>query len=267
MFGRKDPIPGTPDTMRIVGSRPLVLLSFAALLAATSCEDAPTGPEAALIASEAEAALRVASALPTLPELASTLLDSGRLPAEDAGRLAEARALWIEAAEAGEPVVSIRMREEAYALAAPALARVLDRDELAGVHDRLERWIDLARGALAGDAESDIARVLAAGADLLARAREAEARGDRLDAVRLTLGAADLLLATTPGAVATRLIAEAEQALEAARLAADPEDEERGQAISRAERMLRGARQAVGEGDHARAIRRAYYARQLLTQR
>lgn len=255
--------------MRIVGRHPLVILSLATALATSFCADAPTGPAATLIASEAEAALLVASSLPTLPDLASQLLESDRISAEDASALEQARALWLEAAEVGEPAISTRMREEAYALAAPALARTYGEIELADVHDRLQRWIALAHGALGGDAASDIARTLDAGAALLDRARAAEARGERQEAFRVTLAAADLLLSTTPAAVAMRLIVDAEQVLEAAKsvdVEDDAADDGRARSISRAERLLRGARQAVSEGDHARAIRRAYYARQLLTR-
>lgn len=250
---------------RPTGRLPLLIVALGVLLVAAGCADAPTGPSAVLVTPEAEAALRVASSLPTLPHLTERYLEEApALDEEGRGALREARALWLEAESAEDPDAARALRAAAYVRAAPALARALDAGELATIHDRLDRWMRLAQGALAEVSTPEIAAALVDGRTLLAEARAAEATGDRTAAVASTLAAADRLLETTPGAVAMRLIRSAEQELERRRAGGAERDEAHELSLSRAERLLRGAREAWEQEDYARAIRRAYYAGQLL---
>jgi len=65
--------------------------------------------------------------------------------------------------------------------------------------------------------------------------------------------------------VAARLTAEDEVALASLRqLAGQPSAEEAQRSLERTDRLVRGAREALSAGRYEIAIRRAYYARQLL---
>ncbi|HEX7050108.1 MAG TPA: hypothetical protein VF188_07915 [Longimicrobiales bacterium] len=260
-----------------VSSRPVVVLLFAAVCAA-ACDDALTGPPSALVAEEARAALRVAADLPTLPNLVERALRAGAggSTATDSVALVHARALWLDAASAPDSSDADALRRSAYALAAPALGAALDTAELAEVRDRLERWIGMATGIAAADQFPGIGDALTTGRVLVDRARAAVARGDRTAAAAALLEAADRLAATTPPAVALRLIRRAERAWRADG-AVESGDAEAGEAAEndgardiwreRAGRLLRGAREAFDAGDYERAIRRAFYAEQVLRMR
>ncbi len=235
------------------------LLALALLVPA--CADAPRDPVALLVAPEARAALEVGSTLPSLPELIRR-----NTPGAPTGDLARAETLWREAAGAVDGVQAAELREAAYALAAPALAAAMDSTSLAGTQARLERWIALAGGALRHAEFRDLSTALHEASGDLAAARGAEARGDRVEEVAMTLRAADRLSETTPQAVAARLAAEDEAALGTLRQAGGaPSDEEARRRLERIDRLVRGAREALAAGRYEVAIRRAYYARQLLT--
>jgi hypothetical protein len=253
-----------PPTRRLI----LPLLPILASVLVAGCEDEPSGPEAFIVAAEAEAALALALDLPTLPGLVARALEAG---SGDPLALAEARALWVEAEAAGDPEAADALRGAAYDRAAPVLAAGLDPEELAAMFTRLERWSRAAERVIDGRAFPEVGVALAEGRSLLARARAAAASGDAVAALREALAAADRLATTTPGGVALRLIRQVEVRLD--RLG-DTHGE--GEAVTpaadeltyaRARRLLRGAREALGRGDHVLAIRRAYYARQLLSER
>lgn len=239
-------------------ARPCLIL---AALLLPACEDGSTDPSALLVAKETEAALQVALDLPTLPALVGRVLDREQpAPAEVGSALQQARALWLEA-EGASAADARRLRESAYTLAVPALTAALSEDQLLAVQDSLRQWIRIASsvsgiGALAGIAGAlDEARVLL---DNAARAEPT----DHAAAVAGTLRAADRLLETTPRAVAQRLIAEAETRL-AARGTTGTED---GVQVDRADRLVRGAKEAFRDREYLLAIRRAFYAGQLLPE-
>ncbi len=83
------------------------------------------------------------------------------------------------------------------------------------------------------------------------------------EALFLTMQSADLLREASPQVVATSLVVEAEIAL--GRIPTD--DPYPDENLTRARRLTRGARLALAEGDLPRAIRRAFYACQLLGTR
>ncbi len=233
------------------------LLPLPLLVAA--CADAPRDPVALLVAPEARAALEVGSTLPALPDLIRR-----NTVGPPAGDLARAEALWREASGVADRVEAAELREAAYALAAPVLAGTMDSAALAGTQARLDRWIGLAGGALRHAEFRDLSTALQDASGYLAAARGAGARGDRVEAVAMTLRAADRLSETTPQAVAARLSAEDEASLATLRQARGQPTEESRRSLERIERLVRGAREALAAGRYEVAIRRAYYARQLL---
>lgn len=240
--------------------RPRRFALLLALAGAAACADAPRDPVALLVAPEARAALEVGSTLPALPELARR---AGR--GEVSGDLATAETLWRTAAQAGDPAAASSLREQAYALAAEPLAATIDSAALAGAQARLERWITLAGAVLRHSEIRELSSALSDAETLLASARAAEARHDRAAAVVATLRASDRLAETTPPAVAARLSAENEAALSAlSHVAGRPVGEEARRRLERIDRLVRGAREALAGGQYETAIRRGYYARQLL---
>jgi hypothetical protein len=238
----------------------LLLAVFAA------CSDASHAPTALLVAPETQAALEVGSSLPALPELAAAADRAGLGPAE-VDALARARALWSRADSATDPTRARALRAEANRAAAPVLAQSLDSTSLADARQKLQRWSELAGTALKGADLPELARAVADGSALLRRAGDAARAGDRAGAVQATLDASERLSETTPRAVALRLTTADEAALEAARGGkAARGDGSASHRLDRVERLVRGARQAVDQGKYDVAIRRAYYARQLLGQ-
>lgn len=271
------------------------LALLVAAWAAAGC-DTPSGPlPDLLVASETQAALAVAEALPTLDRMAVRRVPPGdrvgsdiavhaaadSTPAEGASgpvlwvefaddpetRLASAQVLWIEADSMPAESASVA-RERAYALAAPVLAAGIDPDFLHEAFDDLQAWIDTARPAVDLGAVPDLKQTLQAGAEGLAMARRAAEAGDTVTAIRATLRSADALRETTPPVVAARLIRDTEARLAAAapdRIEPTPDPRDRrAVALSRARRLLAGAREAMGEDDPVLAIRHAYYAARLL---
>ncbi len=239
--------------------RPSIPVAVVAVLAAAGCTDAPTEPAALVVAAETEAALRVAAALPTLPEVLDRARVRGTLSPDDAEAAAAAHALWTAADSAQNPIAARALRRRAYETAAPVVARALGPAGLSEVESGLRRWVEMAESASEGMSLPGVGAALMAGRTLLARAVAAD-HADQ--AAALLLEAADRLRETTPDAVAARLILQVESALarEDRRTGGGPGPVAR----RRAERLLRGANRALSDGDPVLAIRRAYYARQLL---
>lgn len=258
-----------------------LFLTAATMAAFAACGDSPTGPAAALVALDAEAALQIALELPTLQRLVDEIAAHG--PEADSPEwdaLHTARTLWLDAVEleaAGDPAAD-SARAAAFALAAPALARALEARRVRQLDRLLDRWIGEAEDALGHAGSADIAKLAGVGerteeARRLRRRAEFALERDDLDgAILALLGAADRLAATTPPAVARRLIHRSERLLaeraessaETADTMVDGEAARREEArLERAERLLRGAHEAFERRDYVRAIRRAYYAGQL----
>lgn len=248
--------------------RPRVLCAVALLLPLTgACDDAVTEPDGFVLAEEAEAVLRSAAELPTLPDIIQRTapVDGAR----DRSRMVLDRAqeLWMAAAADGNPVMAARRRRSAIAMASPYLAERTDRQDLDGIQQELRGWVNLASGMLRHLDLPEVETALDDAVQYLARADVAAARGDHATAVWFTLTAESRLLDTTPRVVARRLADQVAAMLRTERErspdhdgAAVPDDE----TMLRAERLVAGARQALDEEDYLRAIQRAYYARQLL---
>lgn len=257
-----------PDTMLRASLRS-VTTALALVIAATACSDSATEPSALLVEAGHEAALDVLASLPTLPRMIDGVLGvaaaDGDIGREDRVLLA-AREMWLASGKAADPVASAAYRAAAIDLAAPALAQRLDSAAVARSLFELERWL-AAADAVAGGADLvGIRAALDEGRAELKAARQAVSENEPAASIRALLRAADALDRTTPQSVATRLVRSAETKL--AHLLADaPRKAAVDETLHRVDRLIRGAREALEEGDHARAIRRAYYADQLLNLR
>src|SRR5690606_8909524 len=246
--------------------RPVAPVLAIATLAA--CSATATEPSALLLGAGHEAARVVLALLPTLPRL----LNDGHGP-RNAGRegspadtvLLAARAMWVASERAADAAESAGLREAAIGLAAPVLAEWLDSAAMARSLYELERWLAAAEAVAGGVDLVGIRAALDAGRGELHAARDAMSAHDSTAAVSALLRAADALDRTTPRSVAARLIGSAEVNL--ARILADSPRRAADETLQRADRLIRGAREALAEGDHALAIRRAYYANQLLDLR
>lgn len=243
-------------------SRTLALTLVVTTIVVAGCDDAPTAPAALVVAHETEAALRMSESIPTLVSLVDRL--EHRLPShvDPVAELRNARSLWLDAEATSDPAMAAALRRDAYAVAVPILVAALDSAEWAAVRAALDQWIQTASSVVEGARLPGVEAALDAGRNLIARAEREERAGRREVAARLLLEAGDRLRETTPRAAARRLIHEVEQLFAAGR----------GEMVGavdrrRAERLLNGAREALDADDPVRAIRRAFYARQLLIVR
>lgn len=250
--------------MRAFRTPHVILVMAIAATLLPGCDDAATSPSALLVGGEAKAALQVAQRLPTLPSLATRAMVERAASGRSATTLLEARALWLDA-EAASPAAAVRMRDEAYAMAVPELANAFGEADLRAVQDSLSQWIRIASNANGIGDISGIAWAL----DEASRLLEAAGRAEPLDharAVELTLRASDRLASTTPRAVATQMTAEAERRWAELTSASPPVSFRlEGARRERADRLVRGAMASLAKGDYLLAIRRAYYAKQLLS--
>lgn len=238
------------------------VLSAVVAVGLTGCDDASTGPSALVVAAETEAALSVSGALPTLPIVVERAVGRIDVEPEAASALEWARSLWVDAEAAPDPAAAEALRRSAYEAAAPVLARTFKPEDIAALRETLDHWVEAAGTAANGAELPEVEAALRAGAALLAHAGRLERQGRVEQSVRALLEASDRLRETTPRAVALRLIQQARERLASADADRIGEVDRR-----RAERLLNGAREALDGGDTVRAIRRAYYARQLLTTR
>ncbi len=241
------PLPFSPGSSRARG-----VYVLAVILALAGCRDSPTDPMVGLVAQESFAALALGVAFPDPRGWA----DPGALADEGARALDTWRGSWDLPLEEGR-----RVREAAYGLMAESLtdlvaAPTFDR-ELAALGEAVLRAEALGTGeGLPGHVAAGI---LQAGSYRDA-ALEAHARGDARSALEAVIRGADALREVGPEAVARALQGEVEGLV--GRLPEDPSYSE--QDLGRLQRLVRGARQALDEGNWVLAIRRAFYAKALL---
>lgn len=234
--------------LRSAARRPATLALLAVVYVA-GCRDAARDPVAALVAGETRGALALRAELPALPDLAV------RGGVEDG--VADAVELWHVSWD-GNPTEGRELRAEAYRRAAPALADALGPAEARRMMDD----VGLALGAVGtldrealGPLDAEVARART----LHDRAEHSLTAGDLARAFHLEMEASDALRAVAPPVVARSLLIRAEAAMaDGAAAALAAEDRER------AHRLVEGARRAAQAGDWSRAIRRAFYASQLL---
>jgi hypothetical protein len=240
-------------------SLPLFSLVTAALLVGVAaCGDDPVQPDIFAGFAEAEAALRSASALPSLGEVV------GGTPAASPARraaLIRAQELWSGSAPPhGRD--GLAQRQRASALAAPILAELRTPEDLLSIRGRVDEWartVELLTAHL----------VLPAVQERLRAARIQLARADGATTADLqvyhVLLAMSELVETTPAFVARALVDEADRAVGRAESALDAGPAEDN--VARARRLADWSARAVDEADYLRAIQRAYYAIQLVESR
>jgi hypothetical protein len=206
---------------------------------------------ALLVAPEAEGAVFFTHGLATIPSLLS---DHG-LALVGA---AEAEAWWDSWSM--EPPEGARLRGQLYPLAVQRLRPQLGE---AGIEDVLGKnalslvGVESVAAIIQSDAISS-ALELAKGYHV--EAQWALRLGEQDRALELAFRTADALWEVTPEQVARNLISRAEKALGRNPDAASYSEHE----LIRIRRLMYGASEALDEGDYPRAIRRAYYACQLL---
>lgn len=238
--------------------RLLPCLGATALLALSTgaCRDAADDPVALVETGEIRSTLAVEPGLPSLVDLAART----GVESEISGDLADWSASWTLDAEEGR-----RMRDDLYASAVEPLARVAD-DAL------IREAVDDVGAALEAVQELDLRSLPEPLLDAYARATELHAgaltamdAGRTTRALELALTSADALRAAGPESVARLLVESGEAALERERQRAGRDDFGNTRTdLDRSGRLLRGARLALESGEWTRALRRAFYACQLL---
>jgi hypothetical protein len=241
--------------MRPVPRATLRLASALALCGAlAACGDAPTSPTS--FAQEAGGRTWVAVAVPAGVPDARTWL-----PYADAATGPQVRALSADAARArraGRLEDALELEGRAARLAAQAVTAAPPAPRLAGAVSALRGWEERARARLEAGRYPGLDSAVAAVAAHRAAAEAALARGDARAAVPHLADAAAAARAYAPEAVAMGLVLRAEQ-----RIDGDPSPDAQ---LRRARLLLRLAREAMATGDQTRAMKRAWYALQLIDE-
>lgn len=246
-------------------SRHLLVLLSAALFAA-GCADAKD-PVALVTTAETAPALNLDVQLPTLPGLVAATLGDAQSSLSPARREALLSALgtWASAEVASDSAAAVAARARAESQAAAPLAEVLGPRGLAARIGVLQGWVALGLSTAPAGSGVALRQTLEAVRARLADAAAAQQAGDNAGAVRALMSAADALEGATPGAVAQRLVERAQRDMvvsdsgaRSGALDGVPTNRER------AVRLLRGAREALSAQEYDLAIRRAFYAAELL---
>ncbi len=214
------------------------------------CDDSGSDPMATLVAAETHGALAMAEDLPSLPELTRRL--------DEPSRVAASAELWTRSWDEGDE--GDRMRMEAYMAAVPPLAARLGPTGVRGVLDPVQGTLAAARTMDETELPGFVIDGVAASDALAAEAETALDEGDLGRALLLAFEAADGLRKLGPEEVARDLVIRAEQAI-----GRDGEDRSYTDLeLERSRHLLLSAAEAMGRNDYLRAIRRAFYACQLL---
>lgn len=224
----------------------------AAVLALAACGDAPTLPTS--FAQQAGGRTWVAVAEPAgMPDARTWLPFLTRPDAQrirgmlaDAGRLRRGGDL-----EAGLDAESAARVEAARALAADP-----PQPSLVAALSALREWETRASDRLRAGQYPALDSAMAAVATRRAEAEAALAQGDRRGAAAIVAEAGEMARDWSPVRVALRLVESAE-----ARIDADPAP---SPDLRRARLLLRTAREAMATGDQTRAMKRAWYAQQII---
>ena len=220
-------------------------------LAPSACEDMANDPLAMAVAPETHGAVLLSEGLPTV----SDLLSKHGLAAQTKEYLDT----WWESWELG-PEEGPEARESVYPPAAEALYPFLLEEGVAALLAENENALKAAQAvelllvADAVDAAMDQAW------RYHNQAVEALGRGNGEASLGLALRSADAVREVSPEQVARALLQHASEALRRNRDVVPYSVEE----LTRIRRLTSGAQEALEAGDYPRAIRRAYYACQLL---
>jgi hypothetical protein len=229
----------------------LVGMCVAGTLALSGCQDAQHNPLALALAPEAHGAVLSSDQIPSVPHL---LRDQG-LGGEGS---AEAEAWWESWRLGGEDGAHLRSLVYPHAIQRlyPALGRV-------GVGELLRangQGLSSAESTPSVLASSAVRGALERAVELHQEALSALGDGRGEEALLLALRSADALWEVTPERVALDLVERAHAALRRNGEQLPYSQQE----LTRIRRLLNGAEEALGERDYPLAIRRAYYACQLL---
>ncbi|HET7463725.1 MAG TPA: hypothetical protein VFJ82_20890 [Longimicrobium sp.] len=229
-----------------------LLASVCAALALSACGDAPTLPTS--FAQEAGGRTWVAVAEPAGMPDARTWLPL--LPRPEAGRIRLLLADAERLRRGGDLEGGLAAESQARLAAAQALA---GDPPPAGVNAALaavREWESRAADRLRAGHYPGLDSTVVAVAAQRALAEAALARGDRRAAAALLAQAGETARVYSPVRVALRLVERAEQ-----RIDADPSPTP---VLRRARLLLRTAREAMATGDQTRAMKRAWYAQQII---
>lgn len=214
------------------------------------CGDASSDPLAVMVAAETHGALAVAEELPALPDLTAQTLPEG---VSDA-----ALEQWKRSWELGEEGEALRM--DAYVATVPRLAPALGVRGVGAVLAPVVATVAAGEAMEAAQLPGFVVDGTRRGRTLVDEADRALAAGDVGRALLLTLEAADVLRALGPQEVARDLVSRAEEAL--GRI--DPARPYSRLELERSRHLVTSAEAALDRNDYLRAIRRAFYACQLL---
>lgn len=232
---------------------PVTLVSAAALCGVlAACGDAPMLPTS--FAQQAGGKTWVAVAPPARMPDARTWLAYGS--PESAARI---RALQTEAAHArraGMLETALELDAQAARVSASFLVTPPPAPKVMGAASAVREWEQRAADRLRAGDYPGLDSALAVVTAQRGAAEAALARGDARAAVLHLADAAEAARAYAPEAVALGLVARAEQ-----RIDADPAPT---QDLKRARLLLRLAREAMATGDQTRAMKRAWYALQII---
>lgn len=235
---------------RLSAARLAAPLALCAALAA--CGDAPTLPTS--FAREAGGTTWVAVREPAgLPDARSWL---PYLSAGDAELVRQAQASAEAARRDGRLEAALEMEAQARLSAASLLASDPPPARVRAALLALEEWEARAAERLDAGRYPTLQAVAAVVAARRAEAQAALARGDARAAVLSLAAGGEAARSASPVAVALRLVASAEQ-----RIDADPSP---SPDLKRARLLLRLSRDAMATGDETRALKRALYALQLI---
>ena len=234
-------------------NRYVLVCLFTALLAA--CQDSSTDPLALILSDDTWSALAADGHLPSVEALVAQSGLQGPLT-ESAARWSSS---WELPLDAGREV-----RSAAYEQVSDPLADALGAEVVAGHVAALGEVLAAATALSFEQASSGLAVSFDAATQRHQEAVAALAGGQRGDALRHTLQGSDLLREVGPEGVARMLLARAEGELERLGTQGTPASDDASAQVERGERLIRGAHQALAEGDYLRAIQRAFYACQVL---
>jgi hypothetical protein len=224
-----------------------------ALLAA--CQDSSTDPLALILSDDTWSALAADGHLPSVEALVTQSGLQGTVT-ESAARWSSS---WELPLDAGREV-----RRAAYEQVSAPLADALSAEAVAEHVAALGEVLAAADALTFGQASSGLAISFEAATLRHREAVAALADGRRGEALSQTLQGSDLLREVGPEGVARMLLARAEGELARVSAQGAPASDEATTRVERGERLIRGARQALDEGDYLRAIQRAFYACQVL---
>lgn len=220
----------------------------------SSCADAETHPLALAVASETHGAGLLGEDLPTVPNLISTALAGHE-------EVAISETWWDSWLL--EEVRGAEARHRLYPLVAHRLASDLSPSGIQELLDRAESNIVAVNGVAIYLDPGTIGPALLRARELHGEAADALAGRDFKVALERVLETADALWSLSPQRVAMGLIEEASEAFGRKDSPLSYSEEE----LIRIRRLIFGANEALEDGDYPRAIRRAYYACQLLGAR